>query len=101
MTKRYANGSKRKKTKATYDHPYRPSCLHSFSSGKPTDPKDPFKTTGELTNGRSKIGTHFVTKQQFVAGLDLSQLGVEFLACGKVSFFRSRESFSQVGSIIV
>ena len=38
-----------------------------------------------------------VTKQRFVAGLDLSHPGVEFLAKSEVSFPLFRESTSQIG----
>ena len=42
-----------------------------------------------------------VTIQQIVAGLDLSRSGIELSVCLEVSFFCSRESFSQVGSMMV
>ena len=41
----------------------------------------------------------FVTKQRFVAGLDLSRPGIEFLAKSEIPFLLFRESTSQVGSM--
>ena len=38
-----------------------------------------------------------VTIQRIVAGLGLSQSGIEFLVCSEVSFSGGLESFSQVG----
>ena len=47
------------------------------------------------------MGSYTVTIQQIMAGLDLSSLGIEFLACSKVSFLLFGESFSQVGPVMV
>ena len=52
-------------------------------------------------SGRRREVQLNVTIQQIMAGLDLSRLGVEFLACSKVSLFRGRESFSQIGSMVM
>ena len=42
-----------------------------------------------------------VTIQWIVAGLGLSRSGIEFSVCSKVSFSGSRESFCQIGSMVM